>query len=258
MKQQLFVLVAVLSSLVAASCGRVPEPAAYVYSDQQKMQAGHHWDVLAADVAGEINTALILGDYITAPVFVRQTCGDEDTPCRPTETSVFDEAFRDLLITNLVALGVPTSATPTDDTIVVHYKAQPVYHHAQRLRTIRPGLLTTVSAGIIVLRNAPWELAAMAMAGGIDALNAAYNALDRFEVVITTSMIARNKYLYRDTSIYYINTTDSWHYNTTSSPAQITLSSPDSGPPSSGQLPSATVDEPEPAAAVTPAETTGI
>ncbi|MEE4315119.1 MAG: hypothetical protein V2J11_11510 [Desulfofustis sp.] len=258
MKHQLFVLIAALSAMLAAGCGRVPEPSAYVYSDQQKMQAGHHWDVLAADVAGEINTALILGDFLTTPVFVRQTCGDEDTPCRPAETSVFDEAFRDLLITNLVALGVPTSNTPTEDAIVVHYKAQPVYHHTQRLRTIRPGLLTSISAGIIVLRNAPWELAAMAMAGGIDALNAAYNSLDRFEVVITTSMIAKNTYLYRDTSIYYINTTDSWHYNTTTAPAQITLSTPGSAPPSNGQQPIGIVDEPNLTGAGAPAETTGI
>jgi hypothetical protein len=258
MTQQLLILIAVLATLVTTGCGRVPEPAPYVYSDQQKMQAGHHWDVLAADLADEINTALILGDYLAAPVFVRQTCGDEDTACRPAETSVFDEAFRDLLITNLVALGVPTSATSTEDTIVVHYKAQPVYHHAQRLRTIRPGLLTSLSAGIIVMRNAPWELATMAMAGGIDALNAVYNTLDRFEVVITTSMIAKNKYLYRDTSIYYINTTDSWHYNTTAAPTRITLSTPGSAPPGTGQQPGATGDEPGPAATVAPAETTGI
>ncbi|MBE0583972.1 MAG: hypothetical protein IH612_09420 [Desulfofustis sp.] len=258
MNVQLLTVAVTLAALISAGCSRVPEPAAYDYSDQQKMQAGHHWDVLAADVANEINTALILGDYLNSPVFVRATCGDEDAPCQPAQASVFDEAFRDLLITNLVGLGVPTSATPSDDSIIVHYKAQPVYHHAQRLRTIRPGLLTTISAGIIVLRNAPWELAALALAGGIDALNAVYNTLDRFEVVITTSMIARNSYLYRNTSIYYINTTDSWHYNTASAPARITLTAPGNRPTAAQRQEPAGAAAGEPSPVGEPLTTSGI
>ncbi len=209
--------------LLPTGCARVPEPATYDYSAQQKMQASHHWDVLAADLANEINTALILGDHLMAPVYVRETCGNEDQPCEPARTTVFNEAFRDLLITHLVRLGVPTATTPARGTITVHYKAQPVYHHAQRMRTIKPGLLTSLSAAVIVLRNAPWEVAAIALAGGLDALNAAYASLDRFEVVVTTSMVVNERYLYRNTSIYFINTKDSWHYQTGAEPAQIKL-----------------------------------
>lgn len=237
MKAPIVAVVITLSALLFTSCSRVPEPATYDYTHQQKMQSGHHWDVLATDIATEINKALVLGGHVNAPVYVRPTCGSEDTPCTPAETSTFDEAFRDLLITRLVDLGVPTRSVPDPETIVVHYKAQPVYHHAYRMRTLKPGLLTSISAGIIVLRNAPWELATMAIAGGIDAINAAYTSLDRYEVVVTTSMIVKDRFLYRDTSIYYINSDDSWHYNTAAKPAEIKLISGDQRAPTAPQEP---------------------
>jgi hypothetical protein len=204
-------------------CARVPTPIGYDYSKQHKMQASHHWDILAADTAAEINKALILSDYVNAPVFVRETCGDENTPCKPFETSVFDETFRDLLVTHLVALGVPTSAEPNEETIEVKYKAQTVFHNARRWRTIQPGLITTLTAGVIVLRNAPWEIGAIAGAAALDTANATYVRKSQFEVVLTTSMVVKSTYLYRNTNIYYINDADSWHYHTQAEPSKITL-----------------------------------
>lgn len=258
MNHILFTSALAVMFILPAGCGRLPEPAAYNYSIQQKMQASHHWDILAADLANQINNALIFGDHINTPVFVRQTCGDDDSPCPPAETSVFAEAFRDLLITNLVSLGVPTNAEPTQETIVVHYKAQPVYHHADRLRTIQPGLLSSLSAGVIVLRNAPWELASLAVSGGLDALNAAYNSLDHFEVLITTSMVSHGKYLYRNSSIYYINTEDSWHYNTAGQPTTIRLTAGHTPVPTAGMQDDPTIPPAPPPADIEPTDSTGI
>lgn len=207
------------------SCGRIPEPTGYEYSQQQKMQASHHWDVLAADIANQINNELILNDYLDIPVFVRETCGDENQPCKPSETTVFEESFRDLLITNLVTLGVPTSPTPGTDSLIINYKAQAVYHHRNRWRTLKPGLLTALTAGIVVLRNAPSEIIALAIAGTVDFANASLVTTSNFEVIITTSVIADNHYLFRNSNIYYINDQDSWHYRMPSTPAEINLTS---------------------------------
>ena len=208
-----------------AACGRIPEPTGYPHSHQQKMQAGHHWDVLAADIANQINNELILNDYLDTPVYVRQTCGDENQPCKPFETTVFEESFRDLLITNLVRLGVPTSPTQGDKTLVVNYKAQLVYHHARRWRTLKPGLITALTAGVLVIRNAPSELIVLATAGAIDFANAALSSVSNFEVIITTSVVTDSNYLFRNSNIYYINDKDSWHYLTPSSPQEIRLTS---------------------------------
>jgi hypothetical protein len=154
------------------------------------MQAGHHWDVLAADIANQINNELILNDYLDIPVFVRETCGNDNQPCKPSETTVFEESFRDLLITNLVTLGVPTSPNGGSDTIVINYKVQAVY-----------------------------------IAGTVDFANPTLVTASNFKVIITTSVVADNHYLFRNSNIYYINDHDSWHYQMGSNPAEINLTS---------------------------------
>ena len=217
--------------LSAISCGRIPEPVGYDYETQKKMQAGRHWEILAQDTANEINKELILNDFIDTPVFVRQTCGDEDTPCAAEQTTVFNESFRDLLITELVRLGVPTRSAADEEAITINYKAQTIYHHAHRLRTVKPGIITSIATGIMVFRDAPTEIVTMLTAGAIDYANIAYASKGHFEVLITTSMINKKRYIYRNSSIYYINDKDSWHYQLPSAPAEVELTSSSAAPP---------------------------
>ena len=219
-------LTLLVAASLAVSCGRIPDPAGYVQSEQKKMQATHHWNVLAADVANQINNELILNDYLASPVFVRETCGDENEPCPGSESTAFEESFRDLLITNLVSLGVPTRQKQDSSALVINYKTQTVYHHRNTWRSIKPGLLTALTAGILVIRNAPADLIWLAGAGTIDVANAAYVTSSNFEVLITTSVVADGRYLYRSSNIYYINDQDSWHYQKPSGPAEIGLTSP--------------------------------
>jgi len=202
--------------------GRIPEPVNHQYTQQQKMQASEHWEVLAADLANRINNQMILSGNIEKAVFVRETCGDEATPCTPRETSPFKEGFRDLLITNLYNYGIPTNSSKSDDAIEVLYKVQIVHYRATRVRTAPPGLFTAISTAILVLRNAPSEL--LILAGGItaDLLNASVATKGQHEIIITTSLINNNKYLFRASDIYYINDKDTWHYRE-SMPATKTI-----------------------------------
>ena len=109
--------------LLFCSCGsRIPEPIDYPYSQQEKMQASHHWEVLSKDLANRINNELIITDNLDKAVFVKETCGDEATPCKPNETSSFNEAFRDLLITNLFDYGIPTNSMQDEETIEILIK----------------------------------------------------------------------------------------------------------------------------------------
>lgn len=177
------------------------------------MQASQHWQVLALDLANRINNQLILSDNINKNVFVQETCGDESTPCEPLTVPAFNEAFRDLLITNLVDYGVPTNNKQLEDTIDILYKVQVVRHNADRIRTIQPGLLTALSAAIVVLRNAPSELAILATGIGADVANTSMAVNGHYEVIITTSMVQDDKYLFRASDIYYINDRDFWQYS---------------------------------------------
>ncbi len=210
--------------LCTNGCSRIPQPVTYDFSEQQKMQAAHHWDVLANDVANQINKALLSHEYVSTPVVVRATCGTENSPCKPGETTQFNEGFRDLLITQLVHFGVPTNATEDKDAIVVNYKVQVVYHRDKRSAARPPGVLTALSTAVTVLRWATWDVQAVATAGFLDVTNSATDDAGQYEIIITTSMITGNKYLFRTSDIYYINDSDFWHYQDNTQTREIQIS----------------------------------
>jgi hypothetical protein len=207
-----FLLFAAFALSILCCCSRIPEPAGYEYSAQEKMQAVYHWDVLAQDVANQINSELIKDDLLNTAVYVRKTCGEDDAPCKQNETSQFDESFHDLLVTRLVRFGIPTCIEPENGAITINYKVQTVYHHSKRIRTLTPGLLTALTAGFVVLRHAPSEVLAVATAGAVDLANAGYVHNGHYEIIITTSMVSMKKYLFRTSDIYYINDSDFWQY----------------------------------------------
>lgn len=198
--------------LLCGCTSRIPEPISYPYSQQKKMQASSHWQVLAADLANRINKQLIITDNINKAVFVKETCGDEAIPCQPHETSSFNEAFRDLLITNLFGYGVPTNNRPDEKAITIDYKVQIVYNNSNRIRTLQPGILTGLSAAVMVLYNAPSELIILASGMAADIANTSLVQGGHYEVIITTSMVLKDRYLYRASDIYYINDEDFFHY----------------------------------------------
>ncbi len=201
----------VLLLIFLSSCSRMPQPASYAYSEQQKMQAAHHWDVLASDVANQINNQLVISDYIDRTVYVKTTCGTDAIPCERGKTTHFNEGFRDLLITRLVNFGVPTSFEKKVADIEVNYKVQVVYHASKRY-SMAPGTLTAITAVVSVFRHAPSTIQALALAAGLDIANSASPMNGHYEVIITTSMVTDEKYLFRTSDIYYINDPDFWHY----------------------------------------------
>lgn len=199
--------------LVFSGCAStIPEPISYPYSQQHKMQASHHWEVLAADLANRINNQLVLTDNIYKAVFVKQTCGSEAAPCSQGETGSFNEAFRDLLITYLVDFGIPTRNEKSAESMDIDYKVQVVRHNAERRRSLQPGLLSSLSAAVVVLRDAPSELVTMAAGVAADVANTSLVVNGHYEVIITTSIVKKGKYLFRSSDIYYINDKDFWHY----------------------------------------------
>ena len=206
----------ILSLFLVCSCSsRIPEPISYPYSQQKKMQASSHWEVLAADLANRINNELILSGNLDKAVFVKETCGDDTNSCQPNETSSFNEAFRDLLITNLFGYGVPTKNRLNEEAIEVLYKVQIVRHNTDRVRSLQPGLLTALSTAVVVLRNAPTDLILLASGIAADIANTSLVTNGNYEVIITTSMITHDQYLFRASDIYYINEKDFYHYQNT-------------------------------------------
>ncbi len=213
-----------LCALLVAGCSRIPQPVGYSYSEQQKMQAAHHWEVLANDVANQVNAELVSRGYLDTPVHVRHVC-DDTQACKGDAPFPFDQAFNDLLTTQLVNFGVPTRPAPADDTLDVQYKIQVVYHRTPRYQWPQPGVLTALTTGIMVFRNAPVEVAAIAGAAAADTLWSTEVMNGHYEVVITTSIINDNMYLMRKSDIYYINDMDFWQYQPAAPADELQLTS---------------------------------
>ncbi len=185
-------LCCVLLSLYGCNA-RIPEPIPYPYSQQQKSQAAWHWNVLAKDVANKINNQLVLSGNFDKALYVEYNCGSDMVPCKPNETSPFNEAFRDLLITNLYDLQIPTKVRPDETALNINFKVQIVRHSSRRIQTIEPGVISTISAGIAVLRNAPASLVLMASGGALDAINTSFVQNGHYEIIITKDSVIDGK-----------------------------------------------------------------
>ena len=201
-----------LLALALAACAPTTAPTDPWRRVSPKLQAAYHWQVLAKDVAARINNELIRLDMLDTALSVKAICGDDNHVCGKNETSPFNEAFHDLLTTELVALGVPVRPQAADDTLEVGYKAQTVRHDAFRWHRPLPGVITALTAAVMVLRNAPTEVVTIAAAGVVD--YAVQNPVDagHYEVIITTSIGSGNRYLFRASDIYLINDADYLHY----------------------------------------------
>lgn len=99
------VLVTVLLALglLGGCASEVPIPTAFEKSYQPKMWAAEHWDVLAANIAERLKTALAeLQPNHPLVLHVRQ----------PSVPTVFNETFHDLLETQLIQQGFGLSQNP--------------------------------------------------------------------------------------------------------------------------------------------------
>jgi len=146
---------------------------------QPTMFASNDWRQYAIELANKINKELIVRNYVDKSVYVRPVCSDPH-PCSP-ETTAFNRAFSDFLITELVKLAVPTVNSPEHNTVEVTYKAQVVMHG----KNFNP----------------------------LDLFNP--NGTKRFvadEVIIITSILLDNSYIFRDSGVYTIKDKDFWHY----------------------------------------------
>lgn len=196
-----------------------------MWSNDKELDSVRQWNVLANDVAHRINGELMRKKMYSTSVHVRHSCGTPDN-CGPSQTYPFDEGFHDLLTSQLVNFGVHTLVGPEKADLLIDYKVQVVYHSGewQAWKWPKPGVMTALSAGIMVLRDAPWGLVAGAAA--FDVFRANYQDNGQYEVIITTSIAQGNRYLLRYSDIYTIPNSDFWQYRKSTPAPEIKLTGP--------------------------------
>jgi len=194
--------------LLLAGCAQVPKPMTYELSYQQKMQAAHHWDLLAQNVATRVLAQQ--GSLGNVSVYVEPSPG------------VFGGTFTKLLETELVRNGLTLSAMPTG-AAVLSTNVDLIRHRAKwpdRTNRPQPGvwtaLATVVRVADTITKNAiiPAGIAA-------DLAHGSTTTLTEHEVVITTALEKDGQYLMRDSDIFYVNDADRNQYAMRGAPMKM-------------------------------------
>lgn len=200
--------VVALGSLMLSGCFNVqtsqaPIATTYPYSEQQKMQAAHHWDVLAQHQA----TLLMENELLLArPLYVSEAQGNSD----------FNRAFSNLLTSQLVGKGAHVQAHERN-AATVSYTVQVVEHKDRGFIRKPYGAWTTLAAGIAVatIPYNQWNEPALALipaAAAVDIFSGSWTSGSDHEVIITTQVTENGRIIHSSSNMYYINGGDRDHY----------------------------------------------
>lgn len=196
-----------LAGCFSTNTSQAPIATTYPISEQQKMQAAHHWDVLAQHQA-----EMLVSKLGNKPVYIK-----------PSETATpFNTAFDSLLTSQLVGAGASVK-TSSSLAATLSYKVQVVKHKDRESIRAPQGTYTALAAGIAVatLPYNNWAEPALALlpaAAAVDLFSGNVTSESNQEVVITTQVVEGTQVTYSNSSIYYINAGDNSHYELKAEP----------------------------------------
>lgn len=176
---------------------QAPVSTGYLLSTQQKMQAMHHWDQLADRVAAQGARAL---DHFFPGTGMAVYVA-------PAGTTPFAKVYRESLITHLVAYGVPVSFSP-EGSVILEIQTELVNHARSRL-TSADGIYQTLEPGFTQQKDENGRFKRIPLVAG----DSGYfeDGHPNAEIQVTTSMVHQDTYVFRDSSIFYVNETE-WHH----------------------------------------------
>lgn len=190
-------------------CGKQPKPANFQFSFQKKIQAANHWEIMAYDLASDIQKSGPFYHVIGNTVSIV-----------PNDNSPFTKAFRSFLTTYFVNKGNPVNDKFNDTKI--NWTLQLVEHEANRRPDQYPGMFTMAYAlgyGVYKVWDnsssvAPGILAA-AVAADItrQVVDLGTIKVPKNEIIVNFTVIdAKDNMVYRKSDIYYINDLDKSQY----------------------------------------------
>ena len=196
--------VALLASACATPYSETPLATNFATSKQHKLQAASHWSLISRDVAARLSASLPRD----AAVFVNQA----------SEQTAFERAFTTQLLTALVQAGHPVMKSP-EGALRIGIDTQAIPFSADRLQNRDFGSATALGAGVWAV----YDLVEYASNGagkaamlGLVAIDAhkwfqsefASGETPQHEIIITTTVSDPNRYIVRDTSVYYVADAD--------------------------------------------------
>jgi len=168
-----------LTGCFNVNTSQAPLATTFPYSEQQKMQAAHHWNVLAAHQAKQ----MLASDRLSGRTLYISDSGTH---------SPFSEAFNSLLTSQLVARNASVSLNQSN-ALNVNYRVQVVEHNDRGYIRAPQGAMTALAAGIAVatIPYNHWSepsLALIPAAGLVDLFSGSWASESNQEVLITTQV----------------------------------------------------------------------
>lgn len=196
----------VAAGLTACAQRPVPLASSYPASEQQKMQATHHWDVLAESLAAGIQAKL----PANRPVYI----------VPPSQNTAFGKALHTLLTRYLVEKGVSVSVTdpadtPCCNTLRLKYDSQVVnFDDREGLRQLPSDFTLMKAASYLIYRVGDlWATPAWAILPMSSYQEAYFPAGTNSEVIVSLSVEDGPRVIHSDSRTYYINGAEQDHYS---------------------------------------------
>jgi hypothetical protein len=201
-KYVLIILLLLVQTFLISCTTQIPVATNYPYSEQQKMQAPHHWEVLASEVVNQLSLSRKVSDNMPIYVVPKFYLPAKENPtiwtaARPLAeadesdrlaTIPFKRAYQNYLITQLVNAGYNVVNDSQSAELIMTFDIQLIKHDNRPVRS--PPVVSKLGRYI---------------AGAADG---AYIGIEAspYEVVITTSVRRGNSYVMSHTGTYYIDT----------------------------------------------------
>lgn len=193
------VLCCAVSTLAGCAMSPVPVAENFQLTTQKKVRSAGHWSMLSRDVIAQTLASLEKSGATRENAVYVPT---------PLSASDFDKAFHQFLITELVQKGWQVLTTASNSSLTLSYQTQIVKHNSKRPQFV-PGLFTAITAGLYVLHNASPAVAALGLAGGLDAGASIYSGgPTHTELLLTTTVTGAGRYVSRKTDVYYVEESD--------------------------------------------------
>ncbi|NOT16861.1 MAG: hypothetical protein HOP20_02185 [Sulfuriferula sp.] len=191
----------------------MPSATNFATTQQNKLQAGAHWKLIADDLAKTV---------------AAKVSNNQSIYLNPPAKSAFNQAFQSVLLTALVNQGVNVVKQSASADVTVDVDTQLVKFSADRQQARYAGTLTALTAGV-------WALHGATLAGGATAGVALFDAYTWFhsesasgatpqnEIFVTVTTSDKNRYIGRSSSVYYIADSDQGLYSAAQNAKTITV-----------------------------------
>jgi hypothetical protein len=186
-----------------------PLPRLFPMTQQEKIQAVHHWELIAKHTASLIKETLQNGyPRRVKAIYVA-----------PSGITPFEKVFHALLITQLFEEGLSVVNAPGDN-LILSFDIELVKHPARVISidsafyaSLGPGLVVKAGPSASQARKAADRdyLVSKTTHMSSDTENHVFT-LPENEIVLTTSLTQNGSYIVRNSSVYYIDDPEWWQY----------------------------------------------